>query len=314
MCGQFPLRRFAISLIESQIDTDPSGAVLPITVVSVCYNSTGVVSAMLASLPKGLAVVLVDNGSQDATELEIIAQGTGARLIRNADNRGFGAACNQGAAVAETEFVLFLNPDVTVEPGALDALAAAMRQYPRASAMNPVICKASGQPYFKSSSVLLPRTMWLVRGRPEADCEVPVLSGAALIVRRANFEAVGGFDPEIFLYHEDDDLGLRLRAECGPLMFIRGAVVHHEGGRSSGRGAEVAALKGWHMGRSRVYAARKHGRALAFSGALLQSLIQVVSPGVLVSKRKRAKQLAFLRGVWSARNPNSSPGRIVRRQ
>jgi GT2 family glycosyltransferase len=130
---------------------------------------------------------------------------------------------------------------------------------------------------------------------------LPVLSGAAFFVRRAAFEAVGGFDPAIFLYHEDDDLSLRLKAECGRLMFIAGAQVTHQGGGSSVRSPDVAALKAWHMGRSRVYAMRRHDRPLAFVQALTSAVWQLMSPLLLLSRRKRAKQVAFLRGVWSAR-------------
>ncbi|MCB2135640.1 MAG: hypothetical protein KDE08_06800, partial [Rhodobacteraceae bacterium] len=102
-----------------------------------------------------------------------------------------------------------------------------------------------------------------------------------------------------FLYHEDDDLACRLRTGCGPLMFVNAAKVQHLGGQSSARSPAVAALKAWHMGRSRVYAARKHGRAFAFGHAALQALLQLVSPVNLLSKRKRAKNWAFFKGVFA---------------
>ena len=283
-------------------DGSPAAAsALPVTVISVCYNSTAVIGDMLGSIPPDVPAVLVDNGSTDSAALETIARPAGARLLRNAENRGFGPACNQGAEGAGTEFLLFLNPDARLEPGALGALVAAAARYPLASAFNPAIRQPDGRPYFKRGSAILPHRVALPRGWPEADREVPVLSGAALFVRRTAFEAVGGFDPEIFLYHEDDDLALRLAARCGPLMFIREAVVSHQGGGSSVRSPAIAALKAWHMGRSRVYAARKHARPFAFAGALVQALVQAASPVVLVSPRKRAKQGAFLRGVWSRR-------------
>lgn len=290
--------------MHPSIKADMTGDVarLPVSVVSVCYNSAAVVPAMLDSLPAGLQVILVDNGSADATLLEKIAAERNAKLILNPENRGFGTACNQGATLADTQFMLFLNPDAALEPGALEELLAAAMRYPQASAMNPAIVGNDGRPSFKRSSVLLPRAKWMKRGWPESDCEVPVLNGAALFIRRASFEKAGGFDTAICLYHEDDDLSLRLRAKCGPLMFVRAAVVRHRGGRSSPRSREVAALKGWHMGRSRVYTARKHGLTLPFARALVSALLQVLSPINVFSARKRAKQWSFLRGVWSARN------------
>jgi N-acetylglucosaminyl-diphospho-decaprenol L-rhamnosyltransferase len=289
--------------------TDPAHLV---TTVSVTHNSTRVIGDMLGSVPRGCPVVIVDNASTDLDALKRIASPYGARIVANSKNVGFGPACNQGAAEATTEFLLFLNPDARLERDTLELLVAAARRYPAASAMNPRIVEGDGRAYFKRGSVLLSRGAQLARGWPQEDREVPVLSGAALFVRRSHFEAVGGFDSAIFLYHEDDDLSLRLKQQCGPLMFIRDAAVHHAGGASSARSPEVAALKAMHMGRSRVYAARKHGRPFAFSRALVQALAQVIAPDALLLRRKRAKQRAFLRGVLQGRRLRSGKDRADR--
>lgn len=278
-----------------------------VTVVTVSFNSLAVLPVMLASLPNGVRTILVDNASADTAALQALADGHGAHLILNHENQGFGFACNQGAALATTEFLLFLNPDAALQPGAIDALLAAMDRFPQASAMNPRILEADGSPHFKRRSPLMPRGEWMDRNAPDADCEVTVLTGAALFVRRAAFEQVGGFDEAIFLYHEDDDLSRRLRAKVGPLMNIPQAVVRHLSGHSSPRSPEVAALKAWHMGRSLVYATRQHGRPSPFASALLLASLQMLSPAILLSRRKRAKQLAFLRGVWSARAAGTLP-------
>jgi GT2 family glycosyltransferase len=252
---------------------------------------------MLASVPRGSTAIVVDNASREAAALADLAQAHGAHLIRNDDNRGFGPACNIGAAKARTEFVLFLNPDARLGDGALEALVAAADAHPEAAAFNPAITDGKGRPYFKRGSVLLPASARLPAGWPAADREVPVLTGAAFFVRRAAFEAVGGFDPVIFLYHEDDDLALRLKTQVGPLMFVHGARVTHDAGNSTVRSPASAAFKAFHMGRSRVYAARKHHLPGAGRKALVSALVQLASPLTLLSARKRAKQLAFLRGV-----------------
>lgn len=286
----------------------PGPAAERVTIVSVCFNSLAVLPGMLASVPFGCPVVLVDNGSDDIGAVAELAARHGARLIRNETNRGFGAACNQGAAVAETEFLLFLNPDAALAPGALTALVAGADRYPDASGFNPRIAGPGGRPYFKRSSNLMPRAERMPRGWPAADREVTVLFGGALMVRRAAFEAIGGFDARIFLYHEDDDLSRRLRAQAGPVMFLRDPLVEHLGGRSSARSPQNAALKARAMGRSRVYAMAKHGIPLAFWRSLATALVQLVSPVVLVSRRKRAKQWAFFRGVLSAGRDGGGAG------
>lgn len=271
-----------------------------VTVVTVAYNSLAVLPGMLASIPDGADCVIVDNASDDHATLAKLATKHGAELIRNEDNRGFGTACNIGAARARTEFMLFLNPDARLQDGAIAALVDCADTNPDAVAFNPAISEANGKPYFKRGSVLLPKSRKLPPGWPTRDRDVPVLTGAAFFVRRAAFEAVGGFDPEIFLYHEDDDLALRLRAHCGALMFVRAARVMHDAGNSTVRSPKSAAFKAFHMGRSRVYATRKHHLPGAGRKALISAIGQLVSPLNVLSKRKRAKQMAFLRGVLTA--------------
>jgi N-acetylglucosaminyl-diphospho-decaprenol L-rhamnosyltransferase len=265
------------------------------TVVTVTYNSAAVIGAMLTSVPHGVPVIVVDNASTDGSIG--IAEGAGAEIIRLEENKGFGPACNAGAALADTEFVFFVNPDAALAPECIEKLEAAADRYPRASAFNPRISDRHGGEYFKRSSKLIPRRDWMQRGWPAADREVTVLSGAALFCRRAAFEAIGGFDPAIFLYHEDDDLALRLKAECGPLMFIWDAAVTHQEGRGSPRSPEVAAIKSFHMARSRVHAMRKHGRPFVEARCLGSAIGKFANPAILFSRRKRAQAFGFFKGV-----------------
>ncbi|MCP9480874.1 glycosyltransferase family 2 protein [Shimia sp. CNT1-13L.2] len=271
-----------------------------IGIVTVCYRSMAVLPEMLATISDEVPVVLIDNAGDDDPELTELATRHGAKLIVNGKNRGFGVACNQGAAELTTEFLLFLNPDAALAPDALERLLEAADAYPDAGAFNPKIASPQGAQLFKRNSHLFPKSHKMPRGWPAQDSEVTVLSGAAFFVRRSAFESVGGFDPNIFLYHEDDDLALRLRQSVGPLRFVSNARVTHLEGRSSVRSPEIATLKAWHMARSRVYATRKHGRPIPFARALHSAMRQLLSPAVLFSKRKRAKQVAYLTGVLSS--------------
>ena len=274
----------------------------PISVVTVTYNSSTILPTMLASLPDDVFVVVVDNGSTDIRRTKEVAQAHGAQLIRNDQNIGFGSACNQGAGVVGTELVLFLNPDTVVVDHALDRLVRAAHLYPKASAFNPAIEGASGKPLFRRSSSIDPSAWRLPKGWPNEDREVSVLSGAALLVRRHHFESVSGFDPKIFLYHEDDDLCLRLKGCCGPLMFVRDARVIHQAGRSSGTDSATSYLKGTSMGQSRVYASLKHGKPLAFERAILGAVGEICLLPRLLSARRRSRSIGYLFGILHARH------------
>ena len=144
---------------------DPAAAA--ITVVTVAHNSASVLPAMLASIPEGVPVIVVDNGSQDSDRIAPIAEQHGARLICNERNVGFGQACNQGAALADTPLVLFLNPDAELVRDTIDLLAEASCRYPEASAFNPAIELPNGAQFFKTSSPISPSRSKLPRGWPK---------------------------------------------------------------------------------------------------------------------------------------------------
>ncbi|OED48498.1 glycosyl transferase [Rhodobacteraceae bacterium (ex Bugula neritina AB1)] len=271
-----------------------------ISIITVTFNSSEIAAQLLRSIPAGVPVVLVDNASRDAEKTRALAAEHGARFIANSENTGFGRACNQGAAQADTEFLFFVNPDAELFPDTLEQLLMAADIHPEASAFNTRIIKGDGSLFFKRRSKLIPRSLWLGRDAAKQDGEVPVLSGGALLVRRSAFEQVGGFDPKIFLFHEDDDLSLRLKSECGPLRYVYAAQVRHLLGHSTERSAKTAALKAWYMGQSRVYAARKHGQRFGFLRALGEAALQLISPLNLLSARKRAKAWYYFRAILSS--------------
>ena len=269
-----------------------------VTIVTVSYNSVEVLNKMLASVPKEFPVVVVDNYSDHLEDLRKLCIEFGASLVENSVNSGFGSACNSGAALATTEFIFFVNPDCILENDTVDELISAARHYPISPAFNPRIMLDDGKPSFNYKSALLPRSKWMQRGWPNGDKEVSILSGCAMFVRRADFVAVGGFDENLFLYHEDDDLALRLN-ERGPIMFIFNALITHSVGLSSGNMFSIATFKAWHLGYSRAYAKHKHALPFALSSTFIWALCKAFLPDVLLSRHKREKRWSYLKGVSS---------------
>lgn len=267
-----------------------------LTIIIICYNSSSILPNLLDSLPKDVAVTLVNNSPND--RLEHLKSDL-VRVIISDKNVGFGVACNLGASNVTTQYILFLNPDAQLQPGAIDALMQGAKNHPGASAFNPILTDSYDRIHNKRRSVLLPRGHRLSTQAVQCDDVVPVLTGAALMVRADAFFQVGGFDPAIFLYHEDDDLSIRLKA-LGSLRIVKSAVVKHEGGHGSGDRIASASIKAFHMGQSRVYAMRKHNRPMPFMRSLGRATLQLLSPTTWFSRRKRIKQVHFLRGILSA--------------
>ena len=269
-----------------------------VSIITVCHNSMAVLPTMLRSIPADTPVILVDNASPDTSALRELAASHGATLKLNDKNVGFGVACNQGAAEADTEFLLFLNPDAELQPDALAALLEATENFPNASAFNPRILDAKGRQSFRRGSKLKPHER-LKGPAPARDSEVSILAGSAIFCRRDLFEKIGGFDPAIFMYHEDDDLSLRLR-EYGPLMYCQKAQVLHLSGHGSPRSPEIAAFKAYYSARSRIYTLTKYDHPRPKLSTFCTAILRLLSPDTLISSRKRAKNLGFMRGTMSA--------------
>lgn len=273
---------------------------MDVTVITVAYHSFGVLPQMAASLPEGVPLVIVDNGADDGLRGWAAGQG-GIRLIVAPCNLGFGVACNLAAAGVQSDLLLFLNPDAQLEPGCLAALVAAAERWPNAVAFGPLLVPPGGRVGFKRRTALAPLDRFAPRGLPETDAPVPVLSGAAMMVRRQAFEAAGGFDPELFLYFEDDDLSVRLRARGGSLMVVPAARARHTTGGSTPASPALRRLRGHHYMRSYLHAARKHRLPLPWLSGLLGTLAAVLNRRILTSAPHRSFTAGRFTGLWSAR-------------
>jgi GT2 family glycosyltransferase len=269
--------------MASDFAADGSDAV---SVILVTFNSSLTVLRALQSIPSASEVIIVDNGSCDAIA-ELLSDQP-VKLVRLPKNIGFGGANNIGASLATREFVLFLNPDAVLEPGAIAGLFDAAQRIPNA-AFNPLLLDKQGKPVNRAPSRFLNKKR--VRGHKEIDTliddvEVDVLSGAALFCRRDIFKEVGGFDPSLFLYFEDDDVSLRLvKAGCKLFQNQRSLVIH-EGGRSTPQSAALVRFKNYHWERSHRLLCEKHGFQYPYLKRLLTNVVHGVGA---VCRRKKGK-------------------------
>ena len=235
-----------------------------LTAIIVAHDSADVLPACLAALAwEGVSALVVDNASTDGTIA--VAEAGGARVIASATNEGYGRGNNLGFAAATTEFCLLLNPDIELAPGAVAELLAAVDRAPDAGMWAPRIVEPDGRLFFQNTSLLVESVLGrAVAGDarahpPTGDVCAPFLSGACFVMRRADFLTMGGFDPEIFLFYEDDDLCRRLRDQGKALVHVHGAVVQHLRGKSAPATPARRYKTRWHIGWSRVHVARKYG-------------------------------------------------------
>jgi N-acetylglucosaminyl-diphospho-decaprenol L-rhamnosyltransferase len=275
---------------------------LPVTAVVVAHDSAHVLPACLDALTReGVAIIVVDNASVDAS-VEI-SEAAGATVVRNARNEGFGRAMSAGVAAALTPWCLLTNPDLVYDPGAVRLLVNAGERWPDAALLAPRIVEPDGRFFFQKDGLLAPAPKGApLQPLPDGDCCAPFLSGASMLVRREAFLAVGGFDPAIFLFYEDDDLCRRLREAGHALVHVHDAVARHGRGQSSAPRRGRAFKARWHLAWSRSYVARKWGLPDPALGTLLTNAPKALGAALFQpGKRERyagsaAGALAWLRG------------------
>jgi N-acetylglucosaminyl-diphospho-decaprenol L-rhamnosyltransferase len=266
-------------------------------------------------------IVVVDNASGDRIGDRLADAVPSARVVVEEANRGYGAACNRGSRETSRPFLLFLNSDAKVEPGAVDALVAALESDPIAAAVGPrlsepdgslqpsiqrlptpwrIFCESSGLAFLSGGRGFL-RGHAASREDHDRPQRVQTLRGAALLVRRTAFEVAGGFDESFFLYAEETDLSARWRARGYHILFEPAARVVHSGGASGGD----ALFGQLHRGLVQ-YAARHHGRIAARFAAVVLRLgaagryaAATVTPG----ERGRARRARYRAALSRAAPP-----------
>lgn len=191
-------------------------------------------------------VIVVDDASTDDTP-DVLARIEGLRYHRRAANGGFIAACNDGAAMARGEFLVFLNNDTVPQPGWLDALLATFDAVPDAGLAGAQLLYPDGRLQEAGGVVFRDGSAWNYGrfGSPSDPRygymrDADYVSGAALAVPRALFASIGGFDAHYApAYYEDTDLAFAVRASGRRVMYQPAARVVHDEGATSG--TDVAA-------------------------------------------------------------------------
>ncbi|MDE3060529.1 MAG: glycosyltransferase family 2 protein [Pseudomonadota bacterium] len=235
-----------------------------VTAILVAYNSAGVIADALASLrrqPEIGEIVVVDNASADGTSDLVRRDFPAVRLIANAKNEGFGRGNNVALQQVATPYALLVNPDAVLEDGAAAALLAAAGRWPEAAILAPMLYEEDGRPHHSYKRGVFAREKSRDRFTvPEGDLCADFLSGAVWLLNMTLMRQVGFFDPNIFLYYEDDDLCLRARQAGYALVLAHAARAVHGKGLSSGRpGRRAEFEKQRLMTWSRLYMERKYG-------------------------------------------------------
>jgi hypothetical protein len=269
-----------------------------VDVVIVSWNAGPALWECVASLGQAGVelgrVIVVDNASSDGSidGLEACAGAAGVPLtvVRNARNRGFGPACNQGARMGAAEHVLFLNPDARLEAGSLPGSLAELAEPANADVGVLGIELRDADGHLARSCARFPGALtylWIALGLDRLGAfahkgyrmtdwdhastrDVDHVMGAFYLMRRAAFDAVGGFDERFFVYFEDLDLSRRVRASGRRVRYVAGPRAFHAGG---GTTRAIPARRLAYFLRGKLRYARKHHGPATFAFAALTTLV-----------------------------------------
>lgn len=230
-----------------------------VTVVVVNYNSGDYLRGCLASLKRqtftDFEVIVVDNASGDDSLARVDDAPERLTLLKQDRNLGFAAGNNVGARVGKGRWLALLNPDATAEPGWLAAMMEAVKARPshrmvaclQYNLADPARLDGAGDCYLAYGFAWRGGFGHPASHAPGAgECFAPC--GAAALYPRDLFLEAGGFEESYFCYHEDVDLGFRLRLMGERCQYAPGAVVRHAGSAITGRSSAFSVFHGMRNG------------------------------------------------------------------
>lgn len=295
---------------ESQISID-------LSIVVVSWNTKELLEKCLASLYASPAVSsfevrVVDNASSDGSANMVQKKFPQVKLIENPANVGFARANNQAIHQSHGRYIMLLNPDTEVTPGALDAMIKFLEVSPEVGTVGPRLFNPDGtlQVSCYPTPTLL-REFWrllhLDKIKPfgvypmqawdqNHPRDVEVMQGACLILRREALEQTGFLNEDYFIYSEEVDLCYRLRKAGWRISWLPEATVIHYGGQSTQLVSQEMFL---HLYRSKVLFFRKNYswmqvfvyKMILTVAALTRLITAPVASMILFPRRKRLQEI-----------------------
>jgi GT2 family glycosyltransferase/glycosyltransferase involved in cell wall biosynthesis/Flp pilus assembly protein TadD len=216
-------------------------------VIPVCNNveSTKKCLTALSTVTRNIQfeVIVVDNHSTDGTQEFLSSLGGDVQIIRNPDNLGFAKACNQGAHAARGKYIVFLRSDVVPQDDWLRALVGEVEGYPEVGVVGSKLLCGDGT--VQHAGVVFSRSQlspYHIYRQAPADLpvvnvrrEFQVVTGACLLIRRALFDEIGGFDQGFCNGFEDVDLCLKVREKGYRVVYQPRSVLYSLESQTSDR-------------------------------------------------------------------------------
>ena len=233
-----------------------------LAIIIVTFNSRDEIDACLDSLightaPFPTTITIVDNASTDGTAAHVRRYYPAVQVIDSGGNLGFAKANNIGIRATSSDYVLLLNPDTVAPPGAIQTLVRGLASHQEAAIAGARLLNPRGFPELSWGRAITPwnetaqmlvsrlylrKLRFVVRRIDRLSRQaraVDWVSGACMVIRRPDLEAVGLMDERYFMYNEDVDLCVAMKKRGRLTLYIAAAEVVHARGRSAPKNPEL---------------------------------------------------------------------------
>jgi GT2 family glycosyltransferase len=214
-----------------------------------------------------IEVIIVDNASSDDTLQMLAGEYPAVRLITNSSNLGFTHPVNQALQLSQGRYMLLLNPDTVVLPGAINELVGYIETHPEVGICGPKVLNGDGTlqkackrgvsrpwatfSYFSGLYALFPHSKlfggYLLNYLDEDKIhEVDGISGSCMLIRRSVVDQIGYLDERFFAYQEDADYCFQAKKAGWKVVYFPSAQIIHYGGQGGSRAQPYKSIIEWH--------------------------------------------------------------------
>ncbi len=249
---------------------------ISVSIILVNYNGKEILPDCLNSIEKFIdipnyEIIIVDNASSDSSVELLAVNYPQIHLVKQIENRGFGAGNNVGAKFSSGEFLFLLNPDTVLTSNILPHLIELMQIDPQVGIIGPKLLNPDGSLQISVSPALGIKGEYqarrlhrdyknisqqsLIEQKFQEIQEVDIVVGAAFFIRSSLFYELGGFDENFFMYFEESDLCQRVQYQGYKIIYTPHVSLIHLKGYSIQKAANIMSIQ---YRRSQIYYYQKH--------------------------------------------------------
>ena len=272
-----------------------------LTIVIVTLKSENIINQCLKSIDKSIPIIVVENSSNKKFKNELESKYQNLTCLLTKSNLGMGAGNNIGIRESKTEFVLILNPDVTLENNTLEELFIAAKEISDFSILGPAEKK------FQNYAIKERKENYLYEKiKPNSPFEVKWIDGFAMLLNKKNLKDEIYFDEKFFMYLENNDLCKRIENRGGKIFIAPNAKVNHLSAKTVDEkfAKEVEFSRNWHWIWSKFYYNKKHfGLFKALAECLpnyMSSILKYVYYSLTNNKTLKKKYFNRASGFFNA--------------